>query len=261
MNKIIIAGPCALENREQYVDILERLIKLNVKIARACLWKPRTEPGWEGLGFYGLPLLLEEAISRGLTPSTEILSSFHAQMCVDALKQFNGKGSLVVWIGARNQNHFEIRRIASILASGPPSLKFMFKNQVWVDKKHWYGLFRHITEDGGFPKDRLMTCHRGFNPGYGVNPKGLRNIPDFEMCMEMKERMGIPMLLDPSHISGNHEKFFDIVEESKEYDFDGYIVEVHNDISKAKTDQNQQLSFEEFEKFLELVNAADGINV
>lgn len=254
--KIVIAGPCALESREQLRSCVQELGKLGVKIVRACLWKPRTSPGWEGLGFYGLPTLLEETIPHGFTPATEILTAYHAQMCVDALKQFGEEGRMIVWIGARNQNHFEIRRMASILAQGPSNLLFMFKNQVWVDKKHWIGLYQHIIQ-AGFPQDRLLTCHRGFNPGYGENPSELRNIPDFKMCMELKELMGIPMLIDPSHIAGTRDKVFKIVEESFQYDFDGYVIEVHDNISVAKTDVNQQLTFEQLGKLLEMIRKSE----
>lgn len=256
--KMIIAGPCALESRTQLRGCVEELKKLGVQIVRACLWKPRTSPGWEGLGFYGLPTLLEETIPQGVTPATEILTSIHAQMCVDALKQFGEEGRMVVWIGARNQNHFEIRRMASILATGPQNLLFMFKNQVWVDKKHWLGLYQHIIQ-AGFPQERLLTCHRGFNPGYGENPSQLRNIPDFKMCMEMKEVMGIPMLIDPSHIAGTRDKVFTIVEESLNYDFDGYVIEVHDNISIAKTDVNQQLTFEQLGKLLEIIRKKESV--
>lgn len=251
--KIVIAGPCALENRDQYIRFLDEFCHFGIPYVRACLWKPRTEPGWEGMGFFGMPLLMEEAIKRKLTPCTEIMTAIHAQMIVDALRHFPLETGMIVWIGARNQNHFEIRRIAEILSKGPSNLKFVFKNQVWVDRKHWMGLFKHITQ-AGFPKERLMTCHRGFNPGYGENSRGLRNIPDFHMSMELKKEMGIPMLLDPSHIAGHREKFFQIVEESLQYDFDGYIVEVHPAVDQAKTDQGQQLDFELFTKFLDLIN-------
>lgn len=250
--KIVIAGPCALESREQLSSCVNELKKLNVNFVRACLWKPRTSPGWEGLGFYGLPTLLEETIPKGVTPCTEILTAIHAQMCVDALEQFGEEGRMVVWIGARNQNHFEIRRMAEILAKGPKNLLFMFKNQVWVDKKHWLGLYQHIIQ-AGFPQNRLLTCHRGFNPGYGSNPSELRNIPDWDMCMELKELMGIPILLDPSHIAGTRDKVFKIVEESLKYDFNGYVIEVHDNISVAKTDVNQQLTFEQLGKLLQII--------
>jgi|EndMetStandDraft_5_1072996.scaffolds.fasta_scaffold57031_3 chorismate mutase len=252
--KITIAGPCALESRAQIIQCVEELKKLGVEVVRACLWKPRTVPGWEGLGFLGLPMLLEETLSRDVTPASEIMTPIHAQMCVDALKHFGDKGRMIVWIGARNQNHFEIHRMAHILAEGPPSLLLMFKNQVWLDKKHWYGIYQHIIH-AGFPQERLLSCHRGFHPHRSENPLQLRNLPEYEMAMELKESMGIPMLLDPSHIAGARDKVFQVVEESFHYDFDGYMIEVHHDIDQAKTDVNQQLTFDQLGKLLEMIKA------
>lgn len=257
MSKIIIAGPCALESREQLIISAEHLKELGIKNIRACLWKPRTRPGWEGFGFYGLPMLMEETLKRGLTPCTEILTAIQAQMVVDALRicGFKNAGA-IVWLGARNQNHFEQKRMASILAKGPPNLIFMFKNQIWLDKRHWFGIFEHIIE-AGFPKERLWGCHRGFTPGYGSNPEQLRNLPEFELAMEMKERMGIPMLLDPSHIGGNNEKVIKIIEQSFDYNFDGYLIETHDNVQAAKTDASQQLSFDQMKFVLEMIKSKD----
>lgn len=254
--KTIIAGPCALESKAQLVNCIENLKPLGVNIIRASLWKPRTAPGWEGLGFYGLPLLLEETLSRGLIPATEIMTAIQAQMCIDALKFFGDNARMIVWLGARNQNHFELRRLAHILREGPPSLILIFKNQIWIDKKHWFGLYQHILQSG-FPQNRLIACHRGFNPGYGDNPRLLRNIPEYEMSMEMKENMGIPMFLDPSHIAGSRDKVFTIVEESLNYDYDGYLIEVHDNVSLAKTDINQQLTFEQLGRLLDIIRTKE----
>lgn len=253
MNKIIIAGPCALESREQLIRCAEELKKDGIKYLRASLWKPRTTPGWEGYGFYGIPMLLEEALNRDLIPCTEILSAIQAQMMVDALRICGVEDAgAVVWLGARNQNHFEQKRIASFLANGTKNLIFMFKNQIWLDKRHWFGIYEHILS-AGFPKERLWACHRGFTPGYGSNPENLRNIPEFEMAMEMKEKMGIPMLLDPSHIGGHHEKVVKIIEESLKYDFDGYLIETHDNVAVAKTDASQQLTFDQMKKVIKMI--------
>lgn len=254
LKRNIIAGPCALESREQLVLSITELKKLGIKHIRASLWKPRTSPGWEGYAFYGIPMLFDETFARETIPCTEILTAFHAQMMVDALRitKKESEGA-IVWLGARNQNHFEQKRIASILKSGPPALLFMFKNQIWYDVKHWYGIYEHIIS-ADFPKERLIACHRGFTVGYGSNPEGLRNIPEFELAMEMKEKMGIPMYLDPSHIGGEREKVKMIIERSLDYDFDGYLIEAHDRLVVPKTDASQQLSFEEIGEVIRMIN-------
>lgn len=250
--KLIIAGPCALESRAQIRACVEILQPLGVRIIRASLWKPRTQPGWEGLGWMSLPLLLEETLPHGMIPATEILSAEHALMVVHALEHYGSDAKMLVWLGSRNQNHMEQRKIAKILATGPEGITFMYKNQMWEDEKHWMGIGDHILSEG-FPKERLMICHRGFSPGKALNPQNLRNLPDFEMAMRVKEKTGLPMLLDPSHIGGSCENVMDICAQSNAYDFDGCIVEVHCDPINAKTDAKQQLDAQQFRKLLDLV--------
>lgn len=253
----VIAGPCALESKEQLDDTVKSLKELGVEYVRASLWKPRTAPGWEGYCFYGLPMLFEGTLPQDMIPCTEILTQIHAQMVIDSFKLCRIKNpKALVWNGSRNQNHFMLRMMAEVLSKGPPELEFMFKNQLWLDQKHWYGMYQHITE-AGFPKERLISCHRGFNPGYGENPRKLRNIPEFKMAMEMKEKMGIRMFLDPSHIGGERQKVLEIIEESLEYDFDGYIIEVHPNVDNALTDIAQQLTFAQLEQVLKMIQAKE----
>ena len=128
-------------------------------------------------------------------------------------------------------------------------LSFMLKNQMWDDERHWLGIHEHILSEG-FPRERLMGCHRGFSPGKMPNPKGLRNLPDFEMAMRIKEKTGLPMLLDPSHIGGTPENVMEICSAAMAYDFDGHLVEMHCTPDKAKTDAKQQLCPDQFQHLL-----------
>jgi chorismate mutase len=247
-DKIIIAGPCALESREQLQKCVKKLKSLDVKVVRACIWKPRTLPGWEGLGKEGLEILLEETIPYGLIPGTEVINVEHAEIVVSELKKYDNNPQMIVWIGARNQNHIEQQKIAKILAK-EENILLMFKNQAWDDQKHWLGIYEHIVSVG-FPKERILICHRGFCPGKMPNPKNLRNLPDFKMALDVKEKTQVPMIIDPSHIAGSRDNLLDIMQESEKNSFDGYIIEVHPDPDNAKTDAKQQLSLEEFEKLL-----------
>jgi chorismate mutase len=251
--KLIIAGPCALESRQQLRSCCSLLQPLGITAIRASLWKPRTQPGWEGLGGESLELLLEETLPRGLAPATEILNAEHAKLIVAALEKYGADSKMLVWLGARNQNHLEQRAIAQILAAGPKNLTFMFKNQMWAEERHWIGIYEHIL-DAGYPRERLIACHRGFSPGMAPNPDNLRNLPDFEMAMRMKEKMKIPMVLDPSHIGGSRENVRKIMQEAQKYAFDGYLIEVHEQPEQARTDTKQQLSVEEFQELLRMIN-------
>jgi 3-deoxy-D-arabino-heptulosonate 7-phosphate (DAHP) synthase len=252
--KIIIAGPCALESRRQLQECVEVLKKLGISCIRASLWKPRTQPGWEGLGWMSLPLLLEETLPHGIIPATEILSAEHAEMVACALEHYGQEAQMLVWLGSRNQNHIEQQKIGSILARGHKGVRLMIKNQMWECEKHWIGISEHILASG-FPRERLMLCHRGFAPGKLPNPKGYRNLPDFEMAMRVKAKTGLLMLLDPSHIGGSQENVFDICKKAMSYDFDGSLIEMHTSPTLARTDAKQQLSPEQLEKLLRSMRA------
>jgi 3-deoxy-D-arabino-heptulosonate 7-phosphate (DAHP) synthase len=247
-NKIVIAGPCALESRQQLRHAVRILKRMGIQYVRACLWKPRTSPGWEGLGMLGLAILLEETLNEELIPATEVICASQAQAIVDAMQHFPKYAKVLLWIGSRNQNHFEQRQIAQVLANGPPNIHLMFKNQMWEDSKHWYGIFEHLKSK--ISVDRLLSCHRGFSPGAAYNPEKWRNLPNFQMASEMRRRMNIPMLLDPSHIAGESNKVKAVMDAAKDYDFDGFMIEVHDSPHHAKTDACQQLSYHELEVLL-----------
>ena len=125
---------------------------------------------------------------------------------------------------------------------------------MWADERHWYGIYEHIV-NAGFPKEKLLAIHRGFAPGQNENPNNFRNLPDYEMAMRVKERMGIKMLLDPSHIAGDKDKVLLVAEQSKSYDWDGYIIEVHNHSEEFKTDSKQHITTQQFREFLELISS------
>ncbi|HVZ58831.1 MAG TPA: hypothetical protein VG935_03715 [Patescibacteria group bacterium] len=251
---LIIAGPCAAESELQINQSIAQAERRGVDFLRASLWKPRTKPGFEGLGETGLPLLAKIA-QRGLNPATEVLTPEHAEKVIDTVLSVSKNGKVLIWIGARNQNHFLQQEIAKV-AHKNSRVVLMVKNQPWPSLEHWEGIIEHILSTG-FPKERLLLCHRGFAP-FGDNPLGLRNIPDFEMAMDIKQKSGLRMLFDPSHIGGSVEKVLAVAYLSMQYDFDGMITEVHPDPQAAQTDAKQQLTWEQFDSVLRHLHITSG---
>lgn len=250
---IIIAGPCAAESEEQ-IDIAIKGAKArNVDFVRVNLWKPRTKPGFDGLGEAGLPLVIKVA-QAGLNPGLEVIMPEQVQTVMDAvLPHLGDNGKLLLWIGARNQNHIVQRDIAKLIASDE-RVYMMVKNQPWVSEEHWEGILEHVL-GAGLPKERLLNCHRGFAP-HGENPLGLRNIPDHEMAMRLKEKTGVPVIFDPSHTGGTVDNVFKVAEMAATYDNDGIIVEVHHDPAHALTDQKQQITWEQLDDLLKVMGWA-----
>ncbi|MBU6388922.1 hypothetical protein KGQ71_00200 [Patescibacteria group bacterium] len=244
---LLIAGPCAAESPSQIDITLTEAGKRPVSFVRVSLWKPRTKPGFDGIGAEdGLPLL-QEAARRGLNPATEVLTPKQAQAVLEAVLPVLGDGKLCIWIGSRNQNHF-IQQEISELASQDDRVTLLVKNQPWESEDHWRGLIDHVLH-GGIPRERLLLCHRGFTPN-GVHPYNYRNVPHYEMAMRVKAATGARMVFDPSHTGGTVDNVKRVAREAAAYDFDGMIVEVHPSPAEALSDAKQQLTWEEFDQLL-----------
>lgn len=242
---IIIAGPCAAESREQIIASVNEAKKRKVDFIRISLWKPRTKPGFDGLQEKGIELLVEAA-KMGVCPATEVILPSHAERAMKAVLAVKG-ARVLLWIGARNQNHYVQQEIARLVAKEKRAL-LMVKNQPWRSQEHWEGIIEHALA-GGIDKNRLFVCHRGFSPN-GENPQKLRNVPDYEMAIAIKQKSGLPMLFDPSHTGGSVENVFSIAREAARHPFDGMLVEVHPDPAKALTDASQQITWEQFDTLL-----------
>lgn len=255
LDKIIIAGPCAAETREQVLKSSREAKKRGVKILRASLWKPRTEPGFDGVKEAGIPWLVEVA-KMGLTPGTEVLNARNTKAVLSAIAKNVENPSALIWIGARNQNHDEQVAIVKVVKKYPWA-KFMFKNQPWRHEKHWRGILKHVLSSK-ISKDKIFLSHRGFDPGSDEprDPKALRNIPDFQMSMRIKQDEDVKMIIDPSHMGGTVENVVKITKEAMRYSengisFDGFIFEVHPDPAVAWTDAKQQLTWDQFDDLME----------
>lgn len=249
MNKIIIAGPCAAESSAQIKKTIAEAKKRGVSIIRVSLWKPRTRPGFEGLGEAGIPLLIKVA-KAGLTPATEILLPEQAQVVIDRVLGAVPRAKLMLWLGARNQNHFVQKEMGQIV-SHYPRVSLMVKNQLWSDEAHWEGMVNHVRS-GGIRDEQLILCHRGFAPSDGIH----RNPPDFAMAMKIRAKTGLKMVIDPSHIAGKSP--VNVIKVAKKafngkVQFDGAIIEVHPDPKVAMTDKDQQLTWRQFEKILNII--------
>lgn len=257
---IIIAGPCGAESQKVVQESTQQALERGLSILRASLWKPRTEPGYDGVKGKGISWLVEVA-EKGLTPATEVLNAKQADRVIDAVIKNTSTAKVILWLGSRNQNHQVQKAVGRSINNGlaevirgEPRVLLMIKNQPWKDEKHWKGIVKHVLS-GGAKKEQLILCHRGFSPG--IN--GYRNRPDFDMAMKLKndeELESIPMIIDPSHIGGSQEKVLFIAKKAMEYEkdgkrFDGLVIEVHPKPEEAKSDAKQQLAWNQFDELME----------
>lgn len=229
--KIIIAGPCAAESREQILSVATQLSSLGVDVMRAGVWKPRTKPGsFEGVGDVALEWLAEAKRLTGLPIATEVATAAHAEKALQA-------GVDVLWIGARtSSNPFSVQEIAEALRGhrGP----VWVKNPAGSDIELWIGAVERLVRCG---VEQIGLIHRGFS-GYDTT-SGYRNTPLWQMALEMKRRMpSLAMICDPSHICGNREGLLEVAQRAADLDFSGLMIECHPWPEKALSDAEQQIT-------------------
>lgn len=235
----LIAGPCSVETPDQVETIVQDLARNPmVKMIRGGIWKPRTRPdSFEGVGEVGLPWLVESAQKVGLPSCTEVANSHHVEAALKA-------GVNVLWIGARTTvNPFAVQEIAEALkGSGIP---VMVKNPVNPDLELWIGAFERLEKAG---LTDLVALHRGFS--FYKHPK-YRNVPNWEIPITFRERMPeIPMICDPSHISGKRNLLLEVSQKAMDLNFDGLMIETHPNPDAAWSDALQQVTASGLEEIL-----------
>lgn len=228
---LIIAGPCSAESQEQVLSTAHALKKISeVAIFRAGIWKPRTRPNnFEGLGEIALPWLKEVKAETGLLTATEVATAKHVEL---ALKY----GVDVLWIGARTTaNPFSVQEIADALSG--VDIPVMVKNPINADLQLWMGALERLNISG---IKKLVAIHRGFSVAHKLE---FRNDPLWRIPMELKTKWPeLPLLCDPSHITGERELILKVCQKAMDLDMNGLIIETHPDPDRAWSDASQQVT-------------------
>lgn len=227
---IYILGPCAAESREQVLLTASQLKDACGEIPfiyRAGAWKPRTSPHtFQGVGEEGLVWLQEVKQRLGLPVATEVATPEHVTKALEA-------GMDYLWIGARSSaNPLAVQAIADAIVDWKlvnGNFKgILIKNPVNADAGLWIGNIERL-EKTGVP---VIAVHRGCN-----------HQPCWAMAHQVRlARPDIPMLLDPSHMSGEAAKVPELMKKIEELGLDGAMVEVHCDPKSALSDNAQQLT-------------------
>lgn len=227
----VIAGPCSAETEEQVHSILKEIANDGkTSMLRAGIWKPRTRPNsFEGLGELSLPWLVAAGKENGLPVTTEVANAKHVEV---ALKY----GVDVLWIGARTTvNPFAIQEIADALRG--LDIPVIVKNPVNPDLMLWVGAFERLQQAG---ITQLAALHRGFSI---YKHSKYRNIPNWEIPIALREELpSVPMLCDPSHISGKREGLLEIAQKAMDLNYDGLMIETHPNPDAAWSDPDQQVT-------------------
>jgi chorismate mutase len=228
---LLIAGPCSAETEEQLVATAHLLAATGkVTALRAGIWKPRTRPGeFEGIGSIGLEWLKRAKAETGLPTAVEVATAKHVE---EALKS----GVDILWIGARSTaNPFTVQEIADALKG--VDIPVMIKNPVNPDLSLWIGALERVNNAG---ITKLAAIHRGFS---SYEKTAFRNEPMWDLAINLKTHAPeLPIICDPSHISGNRELIPYVSQKALDMDMQGLMIESHIDPSVAWTDAKQQVT-------------------
>jgi len=228
----LIAGPCSAESRSQVLDTAELLIKkVNISKFRAGVWKPRTRPGnFEGKGNPALLWLKEVQQKLNIEACTEVGLPKHIESCLQ-------HGIRSFWIGTRTTSSpFAVSELGEALKGTNCSV--MIKNPINPDINLWIGAVERLTMAG---LKNISLIHRGFST---IEEKKYRYDPIWKIAKEMKKEFPkLPLISDPSHITGDVKYLKEVIEKAKSEElFDGYMIESHLNPSTALTDDKQQIN-------------------
>lgn len=227
----IIAGPCSAESRDQVLQTAAQIADGKKAHAyRAGVWKPRTRPGgFEGMGVKALPWLQEVQTTYNLPVAIEVAQPEHIEAALKHNINF-------FWIGARTTaNPFSVQELAEALQG--VDCKVMVKNPIHPDLQLWMGAIERVLNSG---VKQVVAIHRGFHTSV---KNTFRNTPLWQIPIELKVNFpDMPIICDPSHISGRKDLVFDIAQNALDLGMNGLIIETHINPTEALSDKAQQIT-------------------
>ena len=228
---VMIAGPCAIESRDQIMETAEIVASSGGVMLRGGAYKPRTSPySFQGLGEEGLGYLKEAGERYGMPVISEIVSPLQ----VDRMREYVD----VFQIGARNMQNFELLKMV-----GAESMPVMLKRGLCATIEEWLMAAEYLLAHGA---EDVILCERGIRTFETYT----RNSLDISSIPVVKKLSHLPVLVDPSHATGIREKVQPVGLAAIAAGADGLIVEVHPDPDQALSDGPQSLYPEQFEKLM-----------
>lgn len=244
-NQLTIAGPCAVENREQIEQSCLMLKRMGIKVLRAGCYKPRTSPyTFRGLGEDGLKLLSEMRDKYGLLIATEMRDATHADKVVEYAD--------VVQVGAKAMYDHGL-----LTAAGQCGKPVILKRSFSATLQEFVNCADFIMSCGN---NQVILCERGIR-SYETNTRFT-----LDLCgvAWLKQHCNLPIIVDPSHAMGYAYGIADLSRACTAMGVDGLLIETHPNPQQAKSDSAQQLdhaSFEDMYASLQPIAAAVGKNL
>ena len=228
----VIAGPCAVESETQLMKIAEQLAGMGIRLLRGGAYKPRTSPySFQGLGKQGLQLLAQARSRFGLKVVSEAIDVETLELVANYVD--------VVQIGARNMYNYSLLKKAGRL-----NKPVLLKRGISATLEEFLMAAEYIVSQGNF---QVILCERGIRTFSDYS----RNTLDINVIPTIKRLSHLPVIVDPSHASGDRKAVLPLARGVVAAGADGVIVEVHPDPDQAMSDGPQSLYPMQMQQLLE----------
>jgi 3-deoxy-7-phosphoheptulonate synthase len=221
-NPVFIAGPCAVEDLDSYLASALALKAAGAHALRAALFKPRSSPyAFQGIGWPGLKIIARAARLTGLPLVTEATDTRQVSRLAEVCA--------VLQIGARNMRNYELLKEA-----GRSGRAVLLKRGMHASLREWLLSAEYLLKHGA---KALLLCERGDSQAAGL---------DFRIMREAKKLTGLPVLADPSHISGDRRAAAALAKAALRAGADGLLIEASSRPLAARVDGRQTITIETF---------------
>ncbi len=222
---IVMAGPCAVENKEQIISIAKEVKKAGAKILRGGAFKPRTAPyDFQGLGEQGLKYLAAAREETGLKIVTEVVDPRDVKLVE--------KYADILQVGTRNMQNYTLLK-----ELGKAKKPVLLKRGMWATYKEWLLAAEYIISSGN---PNVILCERGIR----TFETHTRNTLDLAAVPALKELTHLPIVVDPSHGTGRRSLVNVMCKAAIAAGCDGLIIESHTHPEKSVSDAEQTISTE-----------------
>ncbi len=231
---IVMAGPCAIESREQTMIIAEHAARSGAKVLRGGAFKPRTSPySFQGMGEEGLKIMREAADKFNLLVITEAMDKDQLPLICEYAD--------IIQIGARNMQNFTLMR-----ALGEINKPVFLKRGISATIEEWLMSAEYIVSGGN---KEIILCERGIR----TFEKYTRNTLDLSSIPVVQKLSHLPIIVDPSHGTGLRDKVLPMARAAVAAGADGIMVEVHHDPENALSDGAQSLYPNQFDELMDQI--------
>ncbi len=229
---VVIGGPCSVEGREEICNIAEAVKDAGACMLRGGAYKPRTSPyAFQGLGTEGIEYMVEAKKNTGLPIVSELMSA-------DKIDEFVEHVDLIQ-VGARNMQNFDLLK-----ALGKINKPILLKRGLSNTVEEWLMSAEYIMAGGN---ENIILCGRGIR----TFERCTRNTLDLSVVPIIKRKSHLPIIIDPSHATGDWELVESMSLAAIAAGADGLIIEVHNNPECAWSDGAQSLKPDKFKTMIE----------